>query len=95
MRSLTLSLDDEIYRKARIIAAQRDSFISSMVKNYLFTLADESEAPRVLKQEQEDLLDSIWKRHPAFNSSENLSREALHASRRVENPRAVEYAVMS
>jgi len=78
MKNITLSLDDETYRKARIIAASRDASVSALVKKYLLTLTARTEPPRDLKQEQDALLDSIWQRHPAFSSSENVSREALH-----------------
>ena len=78
MKNITLSLDDETYRKARIIAASRDASVSALVKKYLIGLTTETELSRDLKQEQDTLLDSIWQRHPAFSSSENLSREALH-----------------
>ena len=78
MRNITISLDDETYRRARIIAAERDASVSALVKKYLQSLASESTTPRNLKAEQEALLDSIWARHPGFSSSDNLSRDELH-----------------
>lgn len=78
MKNITIALDDETYRKARIIAAQRDSSVSALVKNYLVSLSTAAAPIRDFKQEQETLLDSIWSRHPAFSSRENLPREALH-----------------
>ena len=39
MKNITLSLDEETYRKARIAAARRDASVSSLVKQYLQTLA--------------------------------------------------------
>ena len=56
MKNITVSLDDETYRKARIVAAQRDSSVSAMVKKYLLSLTLESPVPRDPKQEQEALL---------------------------------------
>ncbi|HTI72359.1 MAG TPA: DUF6364 family protein [Candidatus Limnocylindria bacterium] len=79
MKNITISLDDETYRKARVAAAQRDASVSALVKKYLLTLTEEeAPAPRNLKQEQEALLDAIWNKHPKFTTRENLSREALH-----------------
>jgi hypothetical protein len=78
VKNITISLDDETYRKARIAAAQRDASVSALVKKLLLTLTTETSAPRDLKREQEALLDSIWQRHPGFTAAENLSREALH-----------------
>ena len=78
MKNITISLDDETYRKARIVAAQRDASVSALVKKFLLGLTAETAAPRDLLREQEDLLDAISQRHPAFKTSDNLSRDALH-----------------
>ncbi|MCC5838987.1 MAG: hypothetical protein JJT96_02600 [Opitutales bacterium] len=78
MKNITVSVDDEIYRKARITAAERDTSVSALVKEFLLSLNVETPGHQDLKEEQEALLDSIWQRHPNFSSSENLSREALH-----------------
>ncbi len=78
MKNITISLDDETYRKARIAAAQRDASVSALVKKFLLSLTAETIAPRDLKQEQETLLDSLWQRHPEFTSAENLSRVDLY-----------------
>lgn len=78
MKNITIALDDETYRRARIIAAQRDASVSALVKRFLLSLASESAAPRDLKEEQEAMLDSIWARHAEFSSSENLTRDELH-----------------
>ncbi len=78
VKNITIALDDETYRKARIVAAQRDTSVSALVKKSLLTLTAETPAPRDLRQEQEVMLDSLWQRHPGFTSAENLSREALY-----------------
>jgi hypothetical protein len=78
MKNITIALDDETYRKARIAAAQRDASVSALVKKFLLSLTAETIAPRDLKQEQETLLDSLWQRHPGFTSSENVSRDDLY-----------------
>lgn len=78
MKNITLSLDDETYRKARIIAAQRDASVSALVKRFILSLTAETPAPRNLKLEQESLLDSIWQRHPGFTAAENLARDDVY-----------------
>ncbi|HMP72301.1 MAG TPA: DUF6364 family protein [Kiritimatiellia bacterium] len=78
MKNITIALDDQTYRKARIVAAQRDASVSALVKKYLLSLTEESPPPRDLKQEQETLLDAIWQKHPGFTAAENQAREALH-----------------
>jgi plasmid stability protein len=74
MKNITVSLDDETYRQARIVAAQRDTSVSALVKRYLTDLASgESESDR-LKREERALRERITK----FRASDRLSRDALH-----------------
>ena len=61
-----------------MFAAQRDASVSALVKKYLCSLTDEISGPRDIKKEQEDLLDSIARRHPGFKVADNLSREDLY-----------------
>jgi hypothetical protein len=59
MKNLTVSLDDEPYRRARTIAAQRDTSVSALVKHFLIELASgETEFER-LKLEERVLRESI------------------------------------
>jgi hypothetical protein len=81
MKNITIALDDDTYRKARIAAARRDSSVSGLVKRYLITLGAEEEVSRDLKREQEVLLDGLWEKHPAFSSRENLRRDELYERR--------------
>ena len=48
MKNITVSLDDETYRRARTIAAQRNTSVSALVKRFLIDLAsEESETERL------------------------------------------------
>ncbi len=82
MKNITLALDDETYRMARIAAARRDASVSSLVKQYLQTLAATEVASEKPAPELETLLAEIASRHPNFSCQDNLSREALYESRR-------------
>jgi plasmid stability protein len=74
MKNLTVSLDDEVYRRARVRAAERDISVSAMVRKFLIELAnDESEAER-LKREEARLRDSIQ----AFRAADRIGRDELH-----------------
>lgn len=77
MKNITLALDDDTYRMARIAAARRDTSVSSLVKQYLQTLAAAEEAPEKPAHELETLLAEIASRHPNLSCRDNLSREAL------------------
>ena len=78
MKNITVSLDDETYRRARIRAAERDTSVSAMVKEFLLGVAaGESETERLKKQETR-IRDSI----KAFRAGDRLSRDDAHARAR-------------
>jgi hypothetical protein len=75
MRNITVTVDDNTYKRARIAAAERDTSLSALVKAYLEQLASiETETERLKRQERE-----IRSRIEAFNASDRLSREDLHS----------------
>ena len=78
MKNITIALDDDTYRKARVAAAHRDASVSALVKKFLLSLTAEAPASRDLQRDQEVLLDGLWQKYPGFTSRENLSRDALH-----------------
>ncbi len=74
MKNITVSLDEEIYRRARMIAAQRDTSVSALVKQFLLDLAsDETETERLKRQERE-----LRERITDFDASDRLSRDDVH-----------------
>jgi plasmid stability protein len=74
MKNITVTVDDETYRKARTRAAELDTSVSAVVRKYLTEFAaGESEFERLKKQEQ-TLLAQIEK----FTADDLLPREALH-----------------
>ena len=75
MRNITVAVDDETYIRARVAAAERDTSLSALVKNFLDQLASqETETERLKRQERE-----IRSRIVAFSASDKLSREDLHS----------------
>ena len=53
MKNITVTLDDETYRKARIRAAELDTSVSAIVRKYLTEFAEgESRFERLKKQEE-------------------------------------------
>lgn len=79
MKNITVAVNDEVYRRARIKAAEQDTSVSALVRDFLSNLAVGPTAPlRDWKREQEELINSIHQRHPGFTSKDNLSRTALH-----------------
>ena len=78
MRNVTVSLDDETYRRARVIAAERDTSVSALVKQFLIELASEESENQRLKREERALRERIT----AFRASDQLPREDVHRRER-------------
>jgi hypothetical protein len=74
MRNITVAVDDETYKRARVAAAERDTSVSALVKAYLEQLAShETEIERLKRQERE-----IRSQIAAFSAADRLFREDLH-----------------
>ena len=78
MKNIKVSLDHETYRRARVIAAERDTSVSALVKQFLVELAKgESEAERLKSEER-----ALRKRITAFREPDRLPREDVHQRER-------------
>lgn len=74
MKNITVSVDDEVYRQARIKAAELDSSVSALVKAFLIELTSgESDFARRKRLERETIA-SIH----SFSASDRLQRDELH-----------------
>jgi hypothetical protein len=75
MKNITVSLDDETYRNARVKAAALDTSVSALVKRYLTELgAGETEFQRLRRLEHE-----LRTHIPAnFRAGDNVTREQVH-----------------
>ena len=74
MKNITVSVDDETYRSARIKAAERDTSVSALVRQFLTDLAaGESDSKRLLRQERD-----LRARVSNFSASDRLSRDKLY-----------------
>ena len=61
MKNITVTLDDETYRKARIRAAELDTSVSAIVRKYLTQFAEGKSRFERLKKQEEALLAKIEK----------------------------------
>jgi plasmid stability protein len=77
MKNITVTVDDETYRKARIKAAEQDTSVSALVKHFLTELAaGESDAERLKRAER-----ALRERIGAFRAADRLPREDVHGRR--------------
>jgi plasmid stability protein len=78
MKNVTISLDDETHRKARIRAAERGKSLSALVRDLL--IEDSGLSPdRSAEEDIRHTLAALRKRVPAgFRASDRLSRDETH-----------------
>lgn len=79
MKNITLSVDDETYRLARIKAAEQDTTVSALVRNYLNALSRRG----ALVPDQTTALFDTLDRAGSYQASSRMSREESHARGRV------------
>ena len=78
MKTITVSVDNEVYHRARVRAAELRTSISALVRKTLEELAkEESDFDRSLREEKE-LIAKIQKRGNRFSASNRLSRDEVH-----------------
>ena len=74
MKNITVTVDDDTYRRARIKAAERDTSVSALVKHFLAELAGgESDAQRLKREER-----ALRERISSFRAADRLPREDVH-----------------
>jgi len=74
MKNITVTVDDEIYRRARMKAAERDTSISALVKSFLVEFSSEEPEARRLEREERELRGRIR----AFTAGSRLTRDQAH-----------------
>lgn len=74
MKNITLSIPDEVFRKARLVAARQDTSVSALVAEILHEVA--SGRPRHASRVAAiaEAFDAI----PVFRASDRLTRDQLH-----------------
>jgi hypothetical protein len=85
MKNITVSLDDEVYRRARIKAAELDTSVSALVKKYLVELAGQETDFERRKRLQDEVLATIH----SFSAGDRLTRDEVHERKPGRNRRAV------
>jgi len=78
MKNITVSVDEETYRKARIRAAELDTSVSAMVRQFLESLDSHESQFERLKREEKVLRQMV----KDFDPTDRLSRDEVHERRR-------------
>lgn len=74
MKNITVSVDDDVHRRARIVAAERGTSVSAAVREFLIRWSGEETEFERLKRLQDETLRSI----DGFSAGNRLPREELY-----------------
>jgi plasmid stability protein len=74
MKNITVSLDDEVYRRARMMAAQQDTSVSALVRKFLCALGGQETEFERRKRLQDETLARIR----SFSAADRLTRDEVH-----------------
>jgi hypothetical protein len=74
MKNVTVSVPDDVYRLARIRAAEGGSSVSALVTGYLRSLSERDDRFRRLEAQQKRIQAGI----EGFSARHNVDRDSLH-----------------
>jgi len=74
LKNITLSVDEETYRRARIAAAERNTTVSALLRDYLRTFACPGEG----EPNPAAALFAALDRAQGFSGGERMTREDAH-----------------
>jgi plasmid stability protein len=74
VKNLTVSVPEDVYRAARVRAAQEDSSVSALVADYLRSLSEDEGRFERLEAQQKRIQAEI----KGFSARHNVDRDSLH-----------------
>lgn len=74
MKNITVSISEDVYRAARIRAAERGTSISALVSQYLDSLAERDAEFERLAAQQHHIQQQITR----FSARDRLNRDEIH-----------------
>lgn len=78
MKNITVSVDDEVYRRSRVRAKELGTSVSALVRKSLEALAEEETEFERLKRLEDEVVRELRGGGVAFAASDRLSRDELH-----------------
>ncbi|MGI8602203.1 MAG: hypothetical protein ACR2OZ_04300 [Verrucomicrobiales bacterium] len=71
-------MDEDIYHRARVKAAEKKTSLSALVATFLRQLVEEESEFERLKREEKELREKLRASGRGFRAADNLPREALY-----------------
>ena len=77
MKNITVSLPDDLHRRARVRAAEQDTSVSAVVRNFLSGYAQQESDFERRKRLQAEVLSTVRE----FRAGDRLKRDDVHRRR--------------
>jgi plasmid stability protein len=74
MKNITVTIPDDVYRRARIKAAERDTSVTALVREFLTGLGEEESDFERRKRLQDEVISEIR----SFRAGDRLTRNQVH-----------------
>lgn len=74
VKNITVTVDDETYRRARMKAAEQDTSVSALVKDFLRGIVDNDSIAEGFRREERALRERVR----GFRASDSLARDHLY-----------------
>ena len=78
MKNITVSVDDDLYHRARVCAAEQKSTVSALVKKFLARVVEEESEFDRLNREEEALRQRLRRDGLVFSATDRIARDDLH-----------------
>ena len=85
MKNITVSIDDKTHRLARIKAAELETSVSGLVRDFLRSLVESNAAEETADPNRErrsrlisEVFEDVRSSRPGFKAAGNLQREGLY-----------------
>jgi len=77
MKNITVTVDDDVYHRARVRAAELRTSVSAMFRRFLTDVAEEETKGEQLKRLERETIERIRYRG-GFSAAGRLSRDQIH-----------------
>jgi NADH:ubiquinone oxidoreductase subunit D len=78
MKNITVSVEDDVYHRARVRASELRTSVSALVRQHLENLSKEESATERLKRRETAIMQRIQRRGVVFRAAARLPRDEIH-----------------
>ncbi len=78
MKNITVSVNDELYHRARVRAAEKRRSLSALVREYLVRMTEEEPGFERMQRDQNQAIARIRADHAGHSAAARMTRDEVH-----------------